>query len=70
MCKAVEDLKAIGRDEGIAIGIGKGRTEGIETVAANALKMGMQPNVVEEITGLPPLRVLQIAQAIRLGGIC
>ena len=58
MCKAVEDLKAMGR------------TEGIEKVAANALKNGMPHNVVEKITGLPPLRIQQIAQEIRHGGIC
>ena len=57
MCKAVEDLKEMGR------------TEGIEKVAAHILKNGMPHNVVEKITGLPPLRIQQIAQEIRLGGI-
>ena len=72
MCKAVEDLKAMGRTEGIAMGrkegFDKGRKEGIEMVAANALKNGIPPNKVQSITGLSESRISQLAREARQGG--
>ena len=56
MCKAVEDLKAMGR------------VEGIEKVAANALRMKIKPSDVQVMTGLSKSRVLQIAEEINLDG--
>ena len=74
MCKAVEDLKAMGRKEGHAAGRKEGhaagRKEGIEEVAANALRMRMKPDDVQKMTGLSESRIIQIAQTIRLEDNC
>ena len=78
MCKAVEDLKAMGRKEGrkegIARGIARGRkegiSEGIAKVAANALRNRMSLVDVQAITGLSEARILQIAQKIKQGANC
>ena len=78
MCKAVEDLKAMGRAEGRMEGRAEGRMEGIrkgikqgiEIVAAKALRNKMTPSDVHEITGLEVARILEIAKEIGLGANC
>ena len=70
MCKAVEDLKAMGRAEGRMEGIRKGIKQGIEIVAAKALRNKMTPSDVHEITGLEVARILEIAKEIGLGANC
>ena len=62
MCKAVEDLKEMGRAEGIK--------QGIEKVAAKALRNKMTPSTVHEITGLELSRILEIAKEIGLSANC
>ena len=44
---------AAGREEGIEVGIGKGREETTRSFVANLLKMGMTPEFIAEATGLP-----------------
>ena len=45
--------EAKGREEGIEVGIGKGREETTRSIVANLLKMGMPPEFIAEATGLP-----------------
>ena len=59
MCKAVQDLKASERREG--------RKEGIEEVATNAIRRGMNHSEVSAITGLSLARISQLASEIGLG---
>ena len=63
MCKAVDDLKAMGRKEGRK----EGREEVREDVVARALSKGMRHSEIQELTGLSQWRISRIARKIRLG---
>ena len=67
MCKAVDDLKAMGRKEGREEGRKEGREEVREDVVARALSKGMRHSEIQELTGLSQWRISRIARKVRLG---
>jgi predicted transposase YdaD len=47
-----EDAKVVWREEGLEEGLEKGRVEGMEIAARNALVKGLSIEVIHDITGL------------------
>jgi hypothetical protein len=54
------------KDEGIEIGLAKGRAEATAKIAVNALKNGILPEDVSKLTGLSPDEIRKLRNEIAL----
>jgi predicted transposase/invertase (TIGR01784 family) len=60
----LSDTEEKGHAEGLEEGLAKGRAEGCAKVALNALKKGMLPEDVSELTGLPLNEILKLKDGL------
>ena len=51
-------------DEGVEVGIEKGKTEGKIEVAKNLLKAGVFVDLIAESTGLPKAEIVQLKEEV------
>ena len=61
----METALEVREEEGFERGMGKGRKEGVESVAANALAKGLSFDLIHELTGLDTETITSLSQRAR-----